>query len=107
MDLVASVQHCGLVRWTRGIVSRLCEGIEGQVSEKDGGPAFPRATTSVDPGAGGMSLRDYFAATALPSAIAEEIALRATTIRPGPFRYEAIAQAAYVIADAMLKERAK
>lgn len=78
-------------------------------------PAFPQplietrggAFEQPEPAKAGMSLRDYFAGQALPKAIEHELALRATTIVPPPFRYDAIAKAAYVIADAMLAERAK
>ena len=49
----------------------------------------------------GMSLRDYFAAAALPACIAGAEAAGA------PGYYEAVAQDAYAIADAMLAERTK
>jgi hypothetical protein len=65
---------------------------------KDGGPAFPRPVSEVmdrkgyivDEGDVGMSLRDYFAASAL-------------TVQISP--PEAAARIAYEYADAMLKVR--
>jgi hypothetical protein len=72
---------------------------------KDGGPAFPTTRyEQVDTGGvrndvpvpveyPGMSLRDYFAAAALPS------------VTRGGRRYEDIAGDAYMIADAMLAAR--
>jgi hypothetical protein len=81
----------------------------------DGGPAFP----SVESGeewsdmkceyvmrtyaAGGMSLRDYFAAKALPLAWAVEQAAP-TSLRMEP-SYAGAAMRAYYMADAMLKAR--
>jgi hypothetical protein len=75
----------------------------------DGGAAFPQALDREHEfvGSEGMTLRDYFAATALPKVIEHELGLRAATISPGPFRYEHVAADAYRIADAMLKERNK
>lgn len=81
------------------------------MSKQDGGSAFPQVKTTkesvTDPNVhsvGGMSLRDYFAAKAMQAALqnisscsledAERIALMTPEL-------------AYVIADAMLAERAK
>jgi hypothetical protein len=83
------------------------------MSEKNGGPAFPRHTFADDDldgesyvvSSGGMSLRDYFAAAALPQAIEHERSLRAASIKPDKFRYSEIAEAAYKMADAMLAAR--
>jgi hypothetical protein len=64
----------------------------------DGGPAFPQALQGRrgdDPEYQGMTLRDYFAGQAI-SGISESIKLS-----------RMIANEAYQIADAMLKERAK
>lgn len=58
-------------------------------------------------GSYGMSLRDYFAAKALPTAIKCEIDLRQSRIAPDDFRYDYVAESAYVMADAMLRARAK
>mgnify|MGYP003423708097 FL=1 len=75
----------------------------------DGGPAFPVPIASSQPGelvsacelgAGGMSLRDWFAGQALA----------AMTVAPdyskGPCNYE-MAERAYIIADRMLEVRSK
>lgn len=73
---------------------------------RDGGPAFPvtnHPSELVE--STGMSLRDYFAAKAMPSAIAHELAIRGAQIAPGEFRYDSVAKAAYAMADAMLKAR--
>jgi hypothetical protein len=52
-----------------------------------------------------VSLRDYFAAQALPQAIAHELAIQGTQINPGRFRYAEVAESAYLMADAMIKAR--
>ena len=57
----------------------------------NGGAAFPDFLKD------GMSLRDYFAAKALQG-------LLASTVEGG---YEVFAEAAYKVADAMIKERNK
>ena len=85
----------------------------------DGGPAFPgmqehermndhigRYETFVMP-TGGMTLRDYFAAKALPEAIRHHLEVRASTIDPGAFDFDLVSLTAYKQADSMLKERAK
>jgi hypothetical protein len=69
------------------------------MSEKvnDGGPAFPTGETNPTRWANypGMTLRDYFAAAALPRCIEESIDAAST------------AEYCYRIADAMIAERAK
>lgn len=72
---------------------------------KDGGSAFPidRPVYARH----GMSLRDYFAAKAMPMAIQHLLATRESQINPGPFLYESVAAEAYRVADAMLAEREK
>lgn len=73
----------------------------------NGGPAFPRPQSKlegeysddVDYGAKGMTLRDYFAAAALA---ALPVAFDAVYGSPEQLAYDA-----YVVADAMLAERAK
>lgn len=64
----------------------------------DGGPAFP---TSADNGHSvnqdGMTLRDYFAAKALPAVIDYQ--------NTGHEFNERVAEAAYAMADAMLRAR--
>lgn len=80
---------------------------------KDGGPAFPRTISLVDPDAiraeafnNGLSLRDYFAAAALPKAL--ELTVR---IVGGPNSTNithdlgAAVRIAYEVADGMLKAR--
>lgn len=81
----------------------------------DGGPAFPQALIETRDGAiqcsydapdgSGLTLRDYFAARALPQAIAHERDVRAAMIAPDGFRFDAVAEAAYMMADAMLRAR--
>ena len=72
---------------------------------RDGGPAFPSEKTSFDYSGHvvdtkGMSLRDYFAAAALHGFMASKS--YSTHFKP-----EQDAQYVYMIADAMLAERAK
>jgi hypothetical protein len=76
-----------------------------------GGPVFPSAMDNADGSVDvyrGMTLRDYFAAKALP--LAWELEKQAPT---GPYSqhmeptYAGAATRAYYMADAMLKERAK
>lgn len=62
----------------------------------DGGTAFPEPMSSANPG---MSLRDWFAGQALKALP------QLTTNHPQAI--EAFVADAYIIADAMLKERAK
>lgn len=71
-------------------------------NKNDGGPAFPRSETGsaetgqIDPGAEGMSLRDWFAGMAMQRLLAEG----------GRFTEPEIgADFAYQQADAMLDER--
>ena len=84
--------------------------------KKDGGPAFPKAEYAVDPSrtqgpmgplkqfpiysAGGMSLRDYFAAKALNAIVSSRT-------KVGEFEPDFHSSWAYRYADAMLKEREK
>lgn len=74
----------------------------------DGGPAFLGLHPSRDCryADSGMSLRDYFAAAALPALWNEEIAVKtyAGHIQDG-ILYREIAEAAYSAADAMLAAR--
>lgn len=75
------------------------------MSKPDGGSAFPVTRREYLPG---MTLRDYFAAVALP--LAWEIECDRPT---GPYSedmepsYAGAATRAYYMADAMIKERAK
>lgn len=61
-----------------------------------GGPAFP--TVMIDKPEGGMTLRDYFAAKAMQAMLAHPD----SSDTAGP---EIYADAAYQLADAMLKAR--
>lgn len=61
-------------------------------TKNDGGPAFPIGSTPEEWG-NGMTLRDYFAAKAMQSYICDD------------YTPDAIAKAAYEMADAMLKAR--
>lgn len=71
----------------------------------DGGPAFPRPASIFEdrcfPPAEGMMLRDYFAAKAMPALLR----LRAPANSEGKTLAEYVAGVAYLMADAMLKER--
>lgn len=72
----------------------------------DGGPAFPVFDASQNIAVfGGMSMRDHFAGQALAGLLA------CGDARGGAIRYpelcNAIAEASYAYADAMLAERAK
>jgi len=64
----------------------------------DGGPAFPHKGYSGLP-ISGLSVRDYFAAKCLP-------AIYNDSLREPDWR-DAVADAAYQLADAMLKAREK
>jgi hypothetical protein len=64
----------------------------------DGGPAFPRSATDHCQSQEGMTLRDYFAAAALQPLVTSAIEL-------DHVKWDATAQHAYLIADAMLKAR--
>jgi hypothetical protein len=66
-------------------------------TQPDGGPAFPVGEEALIRNLQGMSLRDYFAAQALPACI--QFCERE--------RWGWAAERAYRIADEMLKEREK
>lgn len=76
------------------------------MSNNTGGPAFPSdAVGYVGQASQGMTLRDYFAAKALPALIQTSIESAAKQgALPEEFR-RTIANAAYAQADAMLKAR--
>ena len=63
----------------------------------DGGPAFPWGEHGTH--LGGMSIRDYFAAQAMPHALTYQLT--------GHEYYERVAATCYELADAMLVERNK
>lgn len=67
------------------------------MSAKDGGPAFPTPNDYSNPG---MTLRDYFAAAALPAVYAHAMVV-------GCESQDTIVAEAYELADTMLEERAK
>lgn len=71
----------------------------------DGGEAFARSSTNYCDGARGMSLRDYFAAAALPGVLE----LRAVQQLQGVFNLsefqEDIADECWQLADALLARR--
>lgn len=89
------------------------------MSNKDGGTAFPGALQKASDGRsgvyyevtdGGMSMRDYFAAEAMP--LAQELMMAEISVdslakehAEDPAAY--VAKMAYGYADAMLAERAK
>lgn len=76
----------------------------------DGGPAFPQPLFErsdgvvVEPDTSGMTLRDYFAAKALPEVIRQAIA--ENWAKEGPHWREAVARECREYADAMLAARA-
>lgn len=75
-------------------------------TKDDGGPAFPNDNEGDGTMSGGMSLRDYFAAKAMQSVLlnlkrTDTLGADSATITL------AAAQVAYLVADAMLAERAK
>jgi len=69
---------------------------------KDGGPAFPLGSVEHIDGVhyaeAGMTLRDYFAAKALPI-------IRSQNVASGERRFSETAREAYSMADAMLAAR--
>ena len=71
------------------------------MSDQKGGPAFPTNTAQE---IRGMTLRDYFAAKAMSSVIGDFLVSGEIT---GEDVAEVLAKECYVIADAMLKARAK
>ncbi len=71
----------------------------------DGGPAYPYPSTEIyEPG---MSLRDYFAGQALDEMIYGPNTPRDPDIMPLDEEARRIAKMSYMVADAMLKERAE
>ncbi|EBQ7069265.1 hypothetical protein BKE85_23065 [Salmonella enterica] len=73
-----------------------------------GGPAFPNKESSGNGGSSldscGMTLRDYFAAKAMQAFITGAMS-DGTPLRTMDGDDKVAAKAAYIIADAMLKER--
>ena len=64
------------------------------MNKETGGPAFPLKGPSMQSDACGMTLRDYFAAKAMQA------------LTHGNY-FDATARQAYMMADAMLREREK
>lgn len=67
--------------------------------EEEGGPAFPFTKKAYSLDYPGMTVRDYFAAQALPGLV-QRAAL-------GEYNHAGIAELAYELADAMVVERSK
>ena len=74
-----------------------------QFRHSDGQPMFP---TEYYKESGGITIRDYFAAAALQGMMAagDKWSWRDTDAEPAP---SAVANEAYAIADAMIKERSR
>jgi hypothetical protein len=68
-------------------------------------PAFPTGT-GVTPYKSGMSLRDYFAAAALPALMASFLAKDLDLLDPHDWM-DGLAMDAYSMADAMMKQRSE
>lgn len=89
------------------------------LSDKTGGPAFPQfdviagdrdghgdVIDAYTTATGGITVRDYFAAAALPAVIASTSAgQHMLNIREGETVMSAIARDAFVLADAMIAAR--
>ena len=71
---------------------------------QDRGPTFPASIVWDMARGDGLTLRDYFAAMAMEFARAEAIK---SSDDGDDWAYADVAEAAYLMADAMLKERAK
>lgn len=71
----------------------------------DGGPAFPGAVDTAAPP--GMSLRDWFAGQALAGLTANPEEAKGMSDRSLADTTRIAATAAYLLADAMIKERSK
>ena len=69
------------------------------ITLNDGGTAFPSTITDDSLHVGGMSLRDYFAAKAMQGLLSKDL-------KPD-VENEELAEVAYAIADAMIKERTR
>lgn len=74
------------------------------MSTKDGGPAFPRLTRdSFAPEFTGMTLRDYFAASAMQGFLSGRKQVRGMSLQE---LFESYADYSYMVADEMLKAKA-
>ena len=80
--------------------------MSGEKPIDDGGAAFPQSGSELDAPVNGMSLRDWFAGQAAGGMMGSGTLCRADG-KKGPLEEGDIAEAAYLIADAMLAERKK
>ena len=74
------------------------------VNKQTGGPAFPGVDEQGEPYTG-MTLRDFFAAKAMPAVITDW--LNTGNIFSDAYIAEVIARDCYIVADAMLEARKK
>lgn len=84
------------------------------MAKDDGGAAFPHETRGGDmgyqmrpTGRPGMTLRDYFANGVCSAAMTNARGLGGETDESLATQFSALARLSYMVADAMLKERAK
>lgn len=78
------------------------------MKKETGGPAFPQVVYNMKGGydtTGGMSLRDYLAAKAMQGWVAASPKIMGEPLDGTVEMAEVVSLAAYVLADAMLKER--
>lgn len=68
------------------------------MSKEDGGSAFPRGRDDLEKG---MTLRDYFAAKAMQAIMGD------ATLKVIETDFPEMVRSAYLLADAMIAERAK
>lgn len=76
-------------------------------TQPDGGPAFGYNGLHAEKPYTGITVRDWFAAQALNSAIRRALDAMADQIKPNAFDFARVAQTAYRMADAMLAERGR
>ncbi|HAZ4812381.1 TPA: hypothetical protein J5T73_000546 [Enterobacter cloacae] len=76
------------------------------MTNKNGGPAFPVAGSEHNYPIEGMTLRDYFAAKAMQSFVSSPKEMESLIDTLGAkTAYAKVSEAAYVIADEMLRAR--
>lgn len=96
------------------MADEVLEAAEKAQMRDDGGPAFPRPIGNNGANHGrevstdfkGMTLRDYFAGQALIGILSSKFRDMVANV-PESCRYDLVATDAFLIADAMLKERSK
>ncbi len=76
------------------------------MSKNDGGPAFPLDIQGLGNSVG-MTLRDYFASQVIIGYLSGNLRRADNMDKNGTIGDDEIAQTAYGLADAMLKERSK